>query len=99
MTTFTTEDRERASNELPTEEEIQQMWQERKYTEPLDANEVSKKVQESWAKLARAKFNAGSLSKDNSIIPCFVITEYGIDIVRDVYIDSNFGVMIDGRLK
>ncbi len=90
MTTFTTEDREIA--------EIWEMWQERKVKEPLDAYDVAANVQKRWAEIAQSRNNSAMLTKDQSLVPCFVITEYGVDIVRDVYIDPNFGVMIDARL-
>lgn len=67
--------------------------------EPMDAFDVAEEIEKLWAEMARGRMNAAVLGKNIGKIPVFTITEYGIDPVRDVYLDPHFGIMIDGRLK
>ena len=64
-----------------------------------DAYDLGYDVLNMWRVHSMKHTDAGVAKKELLKVPCYVITEHGIDPVKGIYYDPTFGLMIDGRLK
>jgi hypothetical protein len=64
-----------------------------------DAYDLGYEILNMWRERSIAHQNSGMMSKTKIEVPCYIISEHGIDPVKGIYFDKDFGLMIDGRLK
>jgi hypothetical protein len=64
-----------------------------------DAHELAHEILKVWREYVMSHQDSGVIAKTDVEVPCYIISEHGIDPVNGIYFDKEFGLMIDGRLK
>lgn len=64
-----------------------------------DAYDLGHEILEVWREISIAQQGSGIMAKTKVEVPCYIISEHGIDPVKGIYFDKDFGLMIDGRLN